>query len=372
MSVNPILVLGADGYTGWPLVCRLLDHGYNVVGVDSLEGRSYRGESVTPITEHNTRSEVANTTFKGTYHYEVIDITDYNVLGGILSKHDPATVVNLAQIPSAPYSMANHQQAWEVQRNNILGSLNLMWALKSLNMTDTHVVQLATMGEYPLGEDIPEGWTDKGQPAPKRPGSLYHASKVNTTANTLFLSQTWGIPVTEIYQGIVYGVSTDSMPSPSLQTRFDCDSVFGTVLNRFTAQAAVDHPLTVYGKGGQKRAMLPLQDCVRCLQLVIENPPMEHEAGTNPYRPVNQFQSAYRVNELAEMVSDYTGAEIQHIDNPRDEDETEHVYEPDRHVLDALGYEPTQSILQVFEETYDTISDKPKKMVKYENAPRPD
>lgn len=353
---GPILVLGADGYTGWPITCRLLDAGYNVIGVDSYDGRDYRGESVIPISGPTDRLVTAQSAYDGHLKSVSGDVTNYQWLVNTISNHDPATVVNVAQIPAAPYSMASIDNAWNVQQNNIRGSLNLLWALKNTDNTDIHVVQLATMGEYPLGNDIPEGWTKNAQPAPKRPGSLYHASKVNTTVNTLFLSETWDVPVTEVYQGIIFGVETEALRKiESLNTRFDVDAEFGTVVNRFTAQAAVDHPLTVYGEGGQKRAMLPLQQCVDCIQRLIETPPAPDAPGTYPYRPVNQFDDAWRVNEVAEMVASQTGADIMHIENPRDEDETDHEYNPHRRVLDELGYEPTGDLTGEFERTYPIV-----------------
>lgn len=355
---RPILVLGADGYTGWPITCRLLDAGYDVVGVDSYDGRDYRGDSIVPISGPASRIVAAREAYDGHLKLVAGDVTEYWWLSNLINDTDPTAVVNVAQIPAAPYSMAGIQQAWRVQENNIRGALNLLWALQNTDQTDTHVVQLATMGEYPVGDDIPEGWTEEEQPTPKRPGSLYHASKVNTTVNTLFLSETWDIPVTEVYQGIIFGVQTEALSKvDGLNTRFDADSTFGTVVNRFTAQAAVDHPLTVYGKGGQKRAMLPLQHCVECIQRLVETPPAPDAPGTYPYRPVNQFERAWRVNEVAEMISDKTGTDIVHIENPRQEDESDHDYDPDREVLDELGYTGSGSLEQEFDRTYPVVED---------------
>jgi len=346
-----VVVLGSDGYTGWPLVARLLDHGHRVHGIDHCGAREYRGRSVTPIDEHATRAAIANETLDGTYSYDTgLDVTRYRGLRAALSKHDPDAIVNLAQIPSAPYSMRGPADAWDTHRNNVQGSLNLLWALKELDRTDTHVVQLATMGEYGTPEaGIPEGFLPDGRPAPKEPGSFYHASKVATTVNTIFAARAWGLPVTECYQGIVYGVHTDATDrDPALRTRFDADATWGTVLNRFTAQAAVGHPLTVYGEGGQCRAMLSLQDCVRCIHLLLENPP-------EGYRAVNQFDGAYRVREVADMVADETGADVTTVENPRVEDDSAHAFDPERGVLDELGYAPERSIREELRRTYATV-----------------
>lgn len=352
-----VLVLGADGYTGWPLVCRLLRDGYDVHGIDHLEGRRYRGESVTPIDSHVERSYAADEVFDGEYTFQRLDVRHYHRLRDAISAVKPDTIVNLAQIPSAPYSMQGPYEAWEVQDNNVRGALNVLWALRETGQTDTHVVQLATMGEYGTpDEPLPEGFLPDGRPAPKQPGSFYHASKVQMTTNTLFASETWEIPVTEIYQGIVYGVETAATAgNPDLMTRFDVDATFGTVLNRFTAQAAAGEPLTVYGEGGQCRAMLSLQDCVQCLTLAIENPPGPYTAGRYPYRAINQFDGSYRVNNLATMIAEETDADIEHLDNPRAEDDSRHFYDPEREVLDELGYEAAKSLEDAFHETYHVV-----------------
>lgn len=338
-----IVILGCDGYTGYPLYDHLRRNNHDVIGVDNLNARIYRGQSVLPIEPPSDRYNDDE--------FTPIDITDYNGLTKILRKHDPDTVVNLAQIPAAPYSMRSINLAWHTQENNIRGALNLYWAIHELGL-DTHVVQLATMGEYGCYDDapIPEGFLEDGRPAPKDPGSFYHASKVAATVNTYFAAKTWGIPTTEIYQGIVYGVPEHA------DTRFDVDGVWGTVLNRFTAQAAVGEPLTVYGRGGQKRAMLSLTDCIQCLTLAINNPPTPEGVGRYPYRAINQFDGAYRVRELAELVSDKTGAEITHVENPRVEDDSEHYYWPEREVLDRLGYEPTRSIGEEFDRAYSAVT----------------
>ena len=351
---GPVAVLGSDGYTGWSLTCHLLERGYDVVGVDDFTRRTAAEPSVTPLADHETRAKAANEAFDGDYAFTELDIADYDALEAWLERETPAGIVNLAQIPAAPYSMISVDHAWETQQNNVEGALNLMWALRNLDRRDTHVVQLATMGEYGTPEvPIPEGFLDDGRPAPKSPGSLYHASKVNATVNTRFCAETWDIPVTEIYQGIVYGLP--AVDDDRLLTRFDVDAVWGTVLNRFTAQAAAGEPLTVYGRGGQKRAMLPIDDCVRCLTLALEHPPGPDVPGRHPYRAINQFAESHRVHEVAAFVADHTGAEIAHLENPRKEDDSDHFYEPEREVLDQLGYEPSTTVEAVFERTYAVV-----------------
>ena len=353
---GPVLILGSDGYTGWGLTCHLLERGIDVVGVDHFLRRTEAAPSVTPIVSHDVRATAATDRFDGSYTFHELDIADYDALETLLEDTAPASVVNLAQIPTAPYSMVSIDHAWQTQQNNIQGSLNLLWALHEIGRDMTPVVQLATMGEYGTPEQpIPEGFLPDGRPAPKSPGSIYHASKVNTTVNTRFLSELWNIPVTEIYQGIVYGLP--AVDDPRLLTRFDADAVWGTVLNRFTAQAAVGEPLTVYGRGGQKRAMLSIDDCIQCLTLALEQPPTPDGADRYPYRAINQFDESYRMQHLAEMVAEKTGATIVHLENPRTEDDSEHYYEPEKAVLERLGYEPSTTVEEVFERTHAIIQE---------------
>lgn len=352
-DIERVAVLGSDGYTGWPLTCHLLGKGYDVIGVDRFTRRAW-ADSVTPIVAHQDRAKAAREHFAGEYQWYRDDITDPETVFEVV-RREPDAIVNLAQIPAAPYSMQDLRLAWATQENNIRGALNLVWALHE-SEKGIPLIQLATMGEYGTPDaPLPEGFLDDGRPAPKSPGSFYHASKVNATVNTRFASETWGLPATEIYQGIVYGLNYDAVADERLVTRFDVDETWGTVLNRFTAQAVAGEPLTVYGAGGQKRAMLSLADCIQCLTLAIENPPDPDGPGRYPYRAINQFDEAYRVRELAEMVAEKTGADIEHVDNPRVEDDSDHFYEPERSVLDSLGYEPTRSIESEVDHALDVV-----------------
>lgn len=356
-DTQTVLVIGADGYTGWPLTCRLLAHGHDVIGVDNFLRRDLTPPSVTPIEDPLAREAEAHHEFEGDYNVIRGDLTDRAFVRSLFDEEEFDTVVNLGQIPSAPYSMQSPGAAWEAQRNNVQGSLNLLWALHEAEET-IPLVQLATMGEYGLPETpIPEGFLPDGRPAPKRPGSYYHASKVASTVNTLFAADTWGIPVTEVYQGIVYGVTTPEIDGYGpLNTRFDVDEMWGTVANRFTAQAAVGHPLTVYGDGGQKRAMLSLTDCVRSLHHFVEHPPDPDGPGAYPYRAVNQFYQAHRVVDLAEVLQSLTAAEIEHVENPREEDDGRHFYEPERDVyVEHLGEDPTRPLIEEIKETLEVI-----------------
>lgn len=342
-----IAILGVDGYTGWPLTCHLLRRGDDVLGVDTGFRRHEARPSVTPIVSMTGR-ETAASGFDGTLTFLAGDVTARDTIQHVLD-HEPDAIVNLAQIPSAPYSMRSMRAAWHTQRNNVAGALALMWALRE-HPERVPVVQLATMGEYgvyPDGVPIPEGFLADGRPAPKSPGSFYHASKAQATLNTRFAAETWGLPVTEVYQGIVYGLTDPD--DERLLTRFDVDATWGTVLNRFTAQAVAGEPLTVYGRGGQKRAMLPLTDCIRCITLLLDNPP------DDGYRAVNQFQGAHRIIDLATYISGETGVEIEQLDNPRAEDDSYHSYDPERETLDTLGYEPSEGIEETVARTLDVV-----------------
>jgi nucleoside-diphosphate-sugar epimerase len=236
------------------------------------------------------------------------------------------------------------------QYNNIIGHNNILFAIKD-NVPDCHLLKLGTMGEYGTPNlDIPEGYFEieyRGRkdklPFPRQPGSWYHLTKVHDTWNLMFANKIWGIRATDVMQGVVHGLNTLQMVNDDLLTRFDCDEVFGTAINRFCAQAVIGHELTPYGKGGQTRGYLALRDSMQCFTIAIENPPKEGE-----YRVFNQFDELYSVNDLAEHVSkvaqeyDLEG-KIWNIPNPRLEAE-EHYYEPDMEHLPNLGFKPTFSL----------------------------
>jgi len=361
-----ILVLGADGYLGFPLSINLASRGYSVVGIDNLLRRNLvakvGGKSVTRIYEPYEREKAINDQFSGEYKFIFGDITDYFFLREIIIEEEPDAIANLAQIPSAPYSQMGIKEAWETQRNNEKGTLNLLWILKDMDKT-IPVVQIATMGEYgfPAWGELPEGFMEieyKGRkdivPVPKNPGSFYHCSKVNMTTNTIFASKIWDLKFTEIYQGVVYGVSLFEDVDPRLMTRYDVDECWGTCLNRFCAQAVIGHPLTVYGKGGQKRGWLSIKDSIQAITLALEKPPKEN------YRAINQFAETYRVRELADIVK-RVGEEmgynvrIKHIPNPRVEIEEDHYYNPTNKTLKSLGFRQTQSIEAEVRETMEII-----------------
>ncbi|HDN74447.1 MAG TPA: NAD-dependent epimerase/dehydratase family protein [Archaeoglobus sp.] len=362
-----VLVLGVDGYLGFPLAIRLCDLGHDVIGVDNLLRRSlvYQigGRSVTPIYTPKERASAVNNYFSGSYKFIRGDITNYEFLKNLIKEEDPDAIVNLAQIPSAPFSMKDPESCWLTIENNVKGNLNLLWVLKEHDRV-IPVVQIATLGEYQITRwEIPDGFIEVEHNGvrekiafPKDPLSYYHCSKVHMTINTMLACKIWDLKFTEIYQGVVYGVSLYEYIDEKLFTRFDIDHCFGTIINRFTAQAVIGHPLTVYGKGGQKRGFLSIKDSIHAITLAIKKPPKEN------YRAINQFVETYRVRELAQLVAKVAEeegykVEIQHILNPRIERENDHYYEPRDDTLRSLGFKPQTTIEKEIRETIHIVAE---------------
>ncbi len=352
-----ILVLGGDGYLGWPTALYLSRRGHRVGVVDNFARRGYDLEmgvdSLVPIVNLQQRvrrwheiSDLAIDVFVG-------DLTDASFVSETLASFKPEAVVHFAEQRSAPYSMIDRKHAVYTQVNNVAGTLNLLYAIAEQNR-DIHLVKLGTMGEYGTPNiDIEEGYieiTHRGRtdvlPYPKQPGSFYHLSKVHDSANIMFACRIWGIRATDLNQGIVYGHQTEeTVLHPDLATRFDYDGVFGTVLNRFCVQAVTGHPLTVYGAGGQTRGMLNILDTLACVELALHHP-----ADPGEFRVFNQFTESFSVQEMAELVvAEYSGdAVIEHSQDPRVEKE-DHYYRAAHTKLLDLGLNPhllTSSVIQ--------------------------
>ncbi len=343
-----ILVLGGDGYLGWPTALYLSRKGHDVGVVDNFARRQYDLEmgvdSLVPIRslQHRIRTwqEVSGLTivpFVG-------DLTNAEFTYRTLREFQPDAIVHFAEQRAAPYSMIDREHAVYTQVNNVVGTLNLLYAIAELN-PDIHLVKLGTMGEYGTPNiDIEEGFIEivhRGRtdvlPFPKQPGSFYHLSKVHDSHNIQFACRIWGLRSTDLNQGIVYGQETpETSAHPDLATRYDYDAVFGTVLNRFVVQAVVGHPLTVYGKGGQTRGMLDIRDTQACVELAIENPPAAGE-----YRVFNQFTESFSVAQLAENVAATLpgNIDIEYLDDPRVEKE-DHYYRAAHTKLLDLGLVP--------------------------------
>ena len=347
-----ILVLGADGYLGWPTAMHFSARGHEVLAVDSLLKRRLQREmgvdSLTPIGDSLAARAAA---WKATTGREIGvlegDLTDYAVVAQAFRDLRPEAIVHYGQIPSAPYSMRGREEAVFTQTNNVVNNLNVLFAMLEF-APDAHLVKLGTMGEYGQPNiDIEEGYLEihhKGRsdvlPFPKLPGSLYHLSKVHDSHNIHFACRVWNLRATDLNQGVVYGIETpETALDERLLTRFEYDEVWGTALNRFCLQAVIGHPLTVYGTGGQTRGYLNILDTLACVELAVLHP-----AEPGEFRVFNQFTEQFSVLELAEIVR-RAGAEvgidvgIAHVENPRVEKE-EHYYHATHTKLLDLGLQP--------------------------------
>lgn len=359
--MKKVLILGGDGYLGWPTAMYLAERGYKVAAVDSYFRRwachELNTEPLIDVPNLQIRSRLFEEKTKHTIPVAVGDITNYPFLrevfeGRLFGEHwgtePPDAVIHYAEQPSAPYSMIDHEKSVFTITNNLVGTANLIHAVREYN-PDCHIVKLGTMGVYGTPNiDIEEGYLEvehKGRRQtflyPKAPGSLYHLTKVQDGDMLYFYVRMWDLRVTDLNQGPVYGIETEERPADEdrLLTIFNYDDVFGTVLNRFLVQAVAGFPLTVYGKGGQTRGYLNIKDTLACVELSISNP-----ADRGQYRVFNQFVETFTVNELAEKViragkSLGIRVEIKHLKNPRREAE-EHYYNPVHTGLVDLGLEP--------------------------------
>jgi len=347
-----VLILGGDGYLGWPTALRFSARGHEVSVVDDFSRRRWHDEagtgSLTPIGGLDERIAAWKELSGDEIRSFTGSIQDGDFLESVVAETRPEVVVHYGQQASAPYSMASRQKAVETQYANVIGNLNLLFAIRD-HVPDCHLVKLGTMGEYGQPEiDIEEGYIEiehKGRkdtlPFPKLPASLYHCSKVHDSTNIHFACRTWGLRATDLNQGVVYGIETEeSARDERLITRFDYDEIFGTVLNRFCLQAVIGHPLTVYGAGTQTRGFLNIRDTLACVELAALNP-----ADAGEFRVYNQFTEQFSVIELAGLVKqagEHLGysVEIQHCENPRVEKE-QHYYNAIHTKLLDLGLEPT-------------------------------
>jgi UDP-sulfoquinovose synthase len=347
-----VLILGGDGYLGWPTALRFSARGHEVAVVDNFSRRRWHREhgtdSLTPIRELDERIEAWRELSGEQVRRYVGAVEDGDFLDEVIAETQPEAVIHYGEQPSAPYSMMSRERAVETQHTNVIGTLNLLFSLRD-HVPDCHLVKLGTMGEYGTPNiDIEEGFIEiehKGRkdtlPFPKLPGSLYHCSKVHDSTNLHFACRIWGLRATDLNQGVVYGVETEETARDErLITRFDYDEIFGTVLNRFCLQAVIGHPLTVYGSGGQTRGFLNIRDTLQCVELAVENP-----AARGEFRVFNQFTEQFSVGELAELVKaagEHLGysVQVEHVDNPRVELE-EHYYNAAHTKLLDLGLKPT-------------------------------
>mmetsp|Transcript_37674 Transcript_37674/g.52336 ORF Transcript_37674/g.52336 Transcript_37674/m.52336 type:complete len:432 (+) Transcript_37674:3-1298(+) len=346
-----VMIIGGDGYCGWATALHLSQKGYEVSICDSLIRRmmdsQLGSDSLTPIASIHQRVAKWEELTGKKIELFIGDICDYEFFSEAVKSFAPDSIIHFGEQRSAPYSMLSRSKGVFTQTNNVMGTINTLYAIKDY-APNCHLVKLGTMGEYGTPNiDIEEGYitiTHNGRtdtlPYPKQGSSWYHLSKVHDSHNIHFASRCWNIRTTDLNQGVVYGVKTEeTMMDPLLINRLDYDGVFGTALNRFVIQAAVGHPLTVYGKGGQTRGFLDIRDTVRCLELAVANP-----AEPGEMRVFNQFTEQFSVNQLAALIREQgkglgLDTQVTSVPNPRWEKE-EHYYNAKNTSLLKLGLEP--------------------------------
>jgi len=346
-----VLILGGDGYLGWPTAMHFSKRGDDVLVVDNFAKRQWEMEEgiepLIPVPTLHKRVETWKQVTGKEISLRVGDLCNHRFVYGVLQSFKPDVIVHYAEQPSAPYSMQSRDKAVYTQVNNVHGTMNLLFAMRHA-CADSHLVKLGTMGEYGTPNiDIEEGWLEVEHNGrkdrvlyPKKPGSFYHLSKVHDSNNIEFACRIWEMRATDLNQGVVYGIHTDEIEQEAaLRTSFHYDDVFGTVLNRFLVQAAVGVPLTVYGQGGQTRGFLNIKDTIRCVELAADNP-----ADPGEFRVFNQFTEQFSVLQLAGMVQEAgkragLTVEINHLENPRVELE-DHYYNAKHSALAELGLKP--------------------------------
>ncbi|NEZ59414.1 NAD-dependent epimerase/dehydratase family protein [Adonisia turfae] len=352
-----VIVLGGDGFCGWPTALHLSNAGHEVAIIDNLSRRNIDNEleiaSLTPISSMSTRLSAWQEVSGKTIDFHNLDIAqEYDRLLHLICDYAPDVIVHFAEQRAAPYSMKSAKHKRFTVDNNLNGTNNVLCAIVESEL-DIHVVHLGTMGVYGYGTagmKIPEGYldiqvvTDSGKVIekqilhPANPGSIYHMTKTQDQLFFAYYNKNDQVRVTDLHQGIVWGTNTrETAMDERLINRFDYDGDFGTVLNRFLMQAAIGHPLTVHGTGGQTRAFIHIQDTVRCVELAIDNPPAKGDR----VKILNQMTETHRVRDLARIVADIADAEIQYMENPRNEAAENELVVDNQCFLD-MGLQPTQ------------------------------
>jgi len=354
--MDTVIILGGDGFCGWPTAIHLSNIGYDVSIVDNLSRRNIDNElqieSLTPIEPITYRLKTWEKLSGKNIRFYNLDIAlEYRKLVDLLKTEKPTSIVHFAEQRSAPYSMKSSDTKIYTVSNNINATNNLLTAIIESEV-NAHVVHLGSMGVYGyknVGVEIPEGYLDVSFNSskngeiktkilyPSDPGSIYHLTKVQDQYLFAFFNKNDLIAVTDLHQGIIWGTQTpETSMDEKLINRFDYDGDYGTVLNRFLMQAAIGYKLTVHGSGGQTRAFIHVNDMVKCIEIAIKNRPNP----SNGVRVLNQMTETFRVIELAKLVSDLTGAEIQYLDNPRKEADENDLFVNNKTFLD-LGLKPT-------------------------------
>jgi len=349
-----IIVLGGDGFCGWPTSLHLSNIGHEVLIIDNLSRRNIDNEinanSLTPIASVQTRLQAWKEVSGKSIEFVNIDICkEYSELLGVLSSFRPDVIVHFAEQRSAPYSMKSSKHKRYTVDNNISGTNNLMAAVVEAGL-DPHIIHLGSMGVYGYGTvnmKIPEGYLEiytrhdeeyrqSSVLYPVNPGSIYHLTKTQDQLLFAYYNSNDHIRVTDLHQGVVWGTDTqETKMDERLINRFDYDGDYGTVLNRFIMQAAVDYPLTVHGSGGQTRAFIHIQDTVRCIELAVDSEPKKEDK----VRILNQMTETHRVRDLAQMVANITGAKIDFVPNPRNEDDENELHVENSSLI-KMGLDP--------------------------------
>jgi len=363
-----VLVLGGDGFCGWPTSLHLSDIGHDVIVIDNLSRRAIDVElgvdSLTPITSMEERVKVWEEISGKKIGFVNLDLAkEYDRFAALLKSERPDAIVHFGEQRAAPYSMRNEVAKRYTVDNNVTGTHNVLVAIVESGL-DIALVHLGTMGVYGYGwsgtAPIPEGYLTVKVPTPDgdldreilhpaNPGSVYHLTKTLDQLLFAFYAKNDQLRVTDLHQGIVWGTQTpQTARDERLINRFDYDGDYGTVLNRFLMQAAIGHPLTVHGTGGQTRAFIHIRDTVRCIQIALENPPKRGDQ----VKVFNQVTETYRVRDLAELISKLTGVEIANLPNPRVE-AAENELNVDREKFQALGLNPTLLSEGLLEESRD-------------------
>ena len=361
-----VLITGIDGYSGWPLALHLLGRGHDVAGLDNFVTRRRVREvgatSATPLAPFPRRQAAVKELLGKELRFYRGDMASWPFIRDVVAAERPDAIVHLAEQRSAPYSMIDVHHAVRTQMENLSGTIHLLYAMRE-SVPDCHLVKMGTMGEYGTPNiDIAEGFFEVDYhgrhdrlPFPRQAGSWYHWSKVHDSGNIHFATRVWGLRATDVMQGVLYGIRIPEITNDRLLTRFDFDEVWGTALNRFVVEAILGLPITPYGKGDQTRGFIALEDSMQSLRLAIENPP-----GKGEYRVFNQFDAAYSVNQLAELVRKAADARglhptIEHTPDPRVEAE-QHYYNPIHEHLPKLGYRRTRTLESVIEELFDDLT----------------
>ena len=347
-----ILILGGDGYLGWPTALNLSMKGYDVVAVDNFSKRKIEiAYGIKPLfkieTMQNRVKEWNKLKYKNKIKFICGDLLNHRFVYKLLSKYKPDAVIHYGEQPSAPYSMAGREEAVFTQNNNVIGTLNLLFGIKKY-CPKTHLIKLGTMGVYGTPNiDIEEGYlkvNHKGRKDivqfPVKPHSYYHLSKAHDSLNLAFACRVWNLRATDLNQGVVYGTDTNETKlSEKFSTSFHYDHLFGTVINRFCVEAAINKPLTVYGQGNQKRTFLNILDTLKCVELAIKNP-----ARLGEFKVRNQFTEVFSIKELAYLVKKASkkiglNTKIEFIKNPRHE-LAKHYYKPKNDSFLKIGLKP--------------------------------